>query len=172
MMTATFRYPSEQFPPFPQVRLNAPDDWAPATVPGAVLAVRAVRPADEFAPNVIVTVGRYSRPFGPGEAVALVGEGLSRHPEAKLDEPIAAALDGERYLIVNVAFDDARAGTLLQAHAFGTYPVPGHEAHVDVVQLIGTCTAAATTADYPLLQQVIESVRVTPNDADLMATAR
>lgn len=159
----TYNFPSEQFPPFPDIELTTPDDWEPATVPGAMLAARAVRPSGRFAPNVMITVGRYTADFGREEAMALLRESLTRHPEAKLDEPFTAAFGTDDFMLVNVAFDDPVGGTLVQVHAYRAFPIgPGHEAHRDVIQVMGTCAAVDSDADYPLLQQVMESVRVTP----------
>lgn len=159
----TYRYPSEQFPAFPLIELNTPPDWAPATVPGAVLAVRAERPPDQFAPNVMITVARYTAQFGREEAMQLLHESLRRHPEAKLDEPFAAAFGPDDYMVVNVAFDEPVSGTLVQVHAYSSFPIgPAHADHRDVIQVMGTCAAVNADTDYPLLQQVMESVRVTP----------
>lgn len=159
-MTTTHSYPSRRFPQFPQVAFGTPDDWTPATVPGAVLAARADRPPDRFAPNVVVTVGRHAGPFGREEALAMLHGALRDHAEAKVDEPFVAPFGPDRYLVVNAAFDDPRVGTLVQVHAYSAFPVPGRSDEHDIVHVMGTCSAAETADDYPLLQQVMESVRV------------
>lgn len=160
-MTTTHRYPSAQFPLFPAVALSTPDGWTPATVPGGVLAVRADSPSDRFAPNVVVTIARYTTDFDGADALSLLRDGLRGHPDAKVDAPFTAAFGEERYLVVNVAFDDAVAGTLVQVHAYCAFPVgPDHPEHNDVVHVMGTCAAVNAATDYPLLQQVMESLRV------------
>lgn len=159
-MTTTYSYPSERFPAPPQITMSAPDDWAAATVPGSVLATRAARPADQFAPNVVVSVGRHAGEFGREQALAMLRAALLDHPEAKQDEPFLAPFGDEVYHVVNVAFDDPRAGTLVQVHAYCGYPVPGRTQEHDIVHVMGTCTAAEATDDYPLLQHVMESTRV------------
>lgn len=158
-----YSYPSEQFPQFPSIQLSTPEDWEPATVPGAVLAARAVRPPARFAPNVMVTVSRYTAQFGRDEAMELLHESLRRHPEAKVEEPFTAAFGPDDYMLVNVVFDDPVGGTLVQVHGYSSFPIgPAHPEHRDVVQIMGTCTAVDASTDYPLLQQVMESLRVTP----------
>lgn len=159
-MTTTYAYPSERFPAPPQVTVSAPDDWIAATVPGSVLAARALRPAAQFAPNVVVSVGRHAGEFGREQALTMVRGALFDHPEAKLDEPFLALFGDDVYHVVNVAFDDPQAGTLIQVHAYCGYPVPGRAQECDVVRVMGTCSAVDTVDDYPLLQQVIESTRV------------
>lgn len=164
----TYSYPSEQFPPFPRLELTAPDDWAPTTVPGALLAARANRGPENFAPNVVITAGRYTAQFGRDEALELLHDSLRRHPEAKVDEPFTAAFGQDDYMVVNVVFDEPATGTLVQVHAYSAFPIgPGYENHRDVVQVMGTCAAVDASTDYPLLQQVMESLRVTPAAAPL-----
>jgi hypothetical protein len=158
------RYPSEQFPTFPSIEISTPSDWSPATVPGAVLAARADTAPGRFAPNVVVTVARYTAQFGRAEALTLLRDSLRAYPDAKIDDPFDAAFGDDRYLLVNVAYDDPAAGTLVQVHAYCAFAIgAGHEGHRDVVHVMGTCAAVDTSTDYPLLQQVMESVRVTPH---------
>lgn len=161
----TFSFPSERFPAPPQIRVSAPDDWAAATVPGSVLAARAARPPGRFAPNVVVSVGRHAGEFGREQAMAMLRAALFDHPEAKVDEPFLGPFGDAVYHVVNVAFDDPRAGTLVQVHAYCGYPVPGRPQEHDIVHVMGTCAAADAADDYPVLEQVMESIQVvTPTE--------
>jgi hypothetical protein len=162
-MTTTFTYPSAQVPLFPHIELGGPDDWEPVTAPGAVIAARAATGPERFAANIVVTVGRYLTGFDTDDAISLLKDGLREHPDAKIDEPFLASFGEDRYLLVNVVFDDAVAGTLLQVHAYHAFPIPDLPAHRDVVHVMGTCAATDTATDYPLLQQVMETVRVHPS---------
>ncbi|MCW2497072.1 hypothetical protein [Jatrophihabitans sp.] len=156
-MPTQFACPSALFPALPAVTLTAPEGWVGTPAPGSAIAVRATVPDGEFAPNVVVTLNRYLADYSLELALSGLRTELEHYPEHKVDEPFDAVFGEDRYVVVNTALTHPQFGSMVQVHAYTSF-VRGELK--DVVHVVGSCAGAQLARDYPLLQQVMESTRV------------
>lgn len=154
-----FSYPSDQFPPQPGLTLTTPDGWTAIPAPGAAMAVRADAAPDTFAPNVLITVHRYLADFELSTALDGLRAELAEFEESRVEEPFAATFGEDPCVVVNTGVRHPEHGMLVQVHAYTSF---GYGPVKDVIHVVGTCAGGRITEDYPLLQQVLESTRVTP----------
>ncbi|MGN6605511.1 MAG: hypothetical protein ACTHMS_00680 [Jatrophihabitans sp.] len=150
--------PSATFPAPPACSVTVPDDWEPVLLPGASVAARQSGTDGTFAANVVIAVDRSSVAWSVDDALLLLRRDLG--PGARLDEPAAVSIGEREFVLVNAAFDHPELGTLVQAHAYTSVPV--NEQVKDVVHVVGTCTADRRAEEYPLVQGVMNSVRLLP----------
>src|SRR4051794_34448494 len=78
------RFPSEDFPPFPECALAVPADWECDAAPAAVIAVAAPPPDEGFRTNVVVSIARLTSEHTLAAAGRDLDERLALLPEAQL----------------------------------------------------------------------------------------
>lgn len=138
-MTATYSYPSELFPVFPQVSLDVPDGWEPLVVPATVLAAGRVTEPGVFRPNVIVAISRFTEGYLLQTAIDAVVQkfaGLEGAVEIGRD---VSTINGREWAHIESSFIDPRVGTLVQAAHLA---IVAHGQVVDLIQVTGTVTGA------------------------------
>lgn len=151
----SYAFPSDTFPAFPTVHLDADHTWTGAQAPGAVMSL--VRPADPgvFAPNVVVTETRHEEGFDVDDVITdLEAEAVARGGSAD-EPPFFTELNGRTFRGRTIVIEDPRAGTLAQVHL--VTPVD-HAGVRDVIHVVGTCSGARIAVDFPLLQALMGTV--------------
>lgn len=150
-------YPSTDFPPPPAIRLSVPDGWVRVDAAEAVVAAADPSSPPGFAANLLVTVGRI---VGETDLAAVVQRQMAGGHGAQLErqdhEPIAgrdAAWSASTYPPTT-----ERPVPFFQAQA--TLLVARRERVVDVVTLIGTCSAASSAHYAPIFREAFLSLVV------------
>lgn len=154
----TVTYPSETFPGPPSVTMDIPEDWVPLHAGDAALAACRTEREGEFTPNVLVRLSAHPAEFDLQQLVDEMRQYALAKPEGAVGQPIEVELGGVSFVGCDVSWVDEQAGTLLQVHLFGAVP---NGVGQDVVQLTGSVGGARAKEDYPVLQQIFGSVRVT-----------
>jgi hypothetical protein len=156
----TLQYPSDRFPGAPSAVLEVPDGWEAVSVPGTALAARvADRGQQEFLANVVLRFERRAGDYTLSDAMAEVEQYAAAKPRGEASEPFSAAFGGHEYSGRNVSWVDPAAGTVVQAHLFTLLPAGDLQ---DLVQITGSVGGTRATEDYPVIQEVIQQVSVTP----------
>ena len=156
----TLQYPSARFPGTPTAALEVPDGWEPVSVPGTALAARVADQGQEtFLPNVVLRFERRAGDYTLADALTEVDEYARAKPRGEASEPFSATFGGHEYSGRNVSWVDPVAGTVVQAHLFTLLPAGDLQ---DLVQITGSVGGTTAAADYPMIQQVIQQVTVTP----------
>jgi hypothetical protein len=147
----TLSYPSRQFPGPPSVAVEIPAEWSAVRVPGTLLAARRTSTEGAFAPNVVVRGFTRSGRF-------TIGRALAEQPDGEVEQPFEVEIDGVPFVGVNVAWRDESVGDIVQAHLFAG---ARRGQVVDLVQVTGSVGGSDADAEYPMVQQVMQTVRVT-----------
>lgn len=135
-MTA-LTFPSPQFPSYPSITVEVPEDWQPISVPGTLMAVAAPEVPGEFRPNVVVSVTRFSADYSLDVAENAVVEkfaGLEEAHEIGRDRVTVADVE---WAHIESAFLDPRVGTLVQSAHLA---VVAHDGVADLIQVTGSVT--------------------------------
>ena len=154
----TLSYPSRQFPGPPSVAVEIPAEWSAVRVPGTLLAARRTSTEGAFAPNVVVRGFTRSGRFTIGRALAELHGFVAGQPNGEVEQPFEVEIDGVPFVGVNVAWRDESVGDIVQAHLFAG---ARRGQVVDLVQVTGSVGGSDADAEYPMVQQVMQTVRVT-----------
>ena len=154
-------FPSEDFPAAPAMTLQIPDDWVPVHAPFTAMAARLGTEEGTFVPNVVVRVERRLAGFEAVSALAELGKSVASRPQGTISEPFQATLDGRLFVGCDLSWVDDKAGTVLQAHLFGTVPAGPF---VHLVQITGSVGGAQAQRDYPTIKAVMKSLTVGAQD--------
>lgn len=150
-------FPSDDFPAFPAVTLDAPDGWEPRAFAGTVLALIDDRGPDAFSPNVVVGVTRTAAGHTLDEAAAAVEEYVSRLPEVAPVDSARVEFGGRTWAVSEFAYTTAAVGTVVQVVAV---TVVDHGPVTDVVRVTGTATPADYETSLPAIRQIVADARV------------
>jgi hypothetical protein len=155
--TQTLAYPSDQFPGPPTVAIDIPADWSPVRVAGTLLAARQTSSAGAFAPNVVVRGFTRSNQFTIGRALGELAAYVDQQQEGEMETPFEVEIASVPFVGVNVSWADETIGDVVQAHLFAG---ARRGQVVDLIQLTGSVGGPDAEAEYPAIQQVMQSVRV------------
>lgn len=136
-MTTTVSFPSEQFPAYPAISVEAPEGWTPIVVPGMVLALGRTPEPDVFRANVVVAVSRFPAGYELSTASKSVVEKFASLADAHEIGRDTATIDGVEWFHIESTFSDPRVGTLVQSAHLS---IVDHGSVVDLVQVTGTVT--------------------------------
>lgn len=153
----TLTYPSSEFPGPSTVHLDVPEGWHGVPAPGAALAAAAEDRVDRFTPNVIVRMTSRPATTPLTEPLDELRAYAAQKPKGTVSEPFKTELSGVQFVGCDVSWVDDRAGTVVQAHLFGLVP-RGEVA--ELVQLTGSVGGADATDDYPVVKDVMKSLRI------------
>jgi hypothetical protein len=160
-------FPSEAFPCFPEIHVDTPVTWTPAEAPGAVIALRKQVETGLFATNILATITRHSSDFAVEDAMNAISDELKQYQDAEIGDVAEAEVGGHPFATVDVAFRSDQAGTLLQVHML-TGVAAGR--HLDIVHLVGTCAGGEAETDYRVLQEILNTTRVSRRGAEEVAS--
>lgn len=155
-MTNTVAFPSDRFPAFPAVAVDAPDDWVPINALGSVLAVGQPPSAGNFRSNVVIAMSRFDAGYQLQTAIDAVVKKFTELPdfvEIGREERTVLGVPGFR---MEVTFSDPRVGTLAQAIHLAVIeagPV------ADLVQVTGTAAGEQGRDSWPTVRSVLDSAR-------------
>lgn len=151
----TVSFPSDAFPAFPAVTLTAVDGWQPLQAPQALLALGKVpTPEGEFQVNVALTNQRSVGTTLEHAAQATI-DALSASPEwEEAGQEFRDGFGGRPSFRIEGAFSHPQAGTVYQA---ALITVVENGPFVDMVQLVGTCTASQAAECVPQIRQILQS---------------
>ncbi len=141
-MTHTLTFPGESAPALPAVSITVPDDWAPLSVSGAVLAAGKAVEQGAFRPNIVVAVSRFAAGYTLETAISAVVErveSIAGVEELGRDTLEVLGTEGFR---IEFSYPDARVGALMQAVRIA---VIENGPAVDLVQITGTTTGQQAT---------------------------
>ena len=150
-------FPSDEFPAFPAVTLEAPDGWQPRAVAGTVLAVIDDRGPDAFSPNVVVSITRTAAGHTLDQAAAAVEESVSRLPEVAPVDAARVEFGDRPWAVSEFAYATSAVGTVVQVVAV---TVVDNGPVSDVVRVTGTATPADYETALPVIRQVVAGTRV------------
>ena len=153
----TLTYPSAQFPGPPSVSVDIPQSWAPVRVPGTLLAARRASAGGVFAPNVVVRGFTRSGRFTIGRALAELQGFVEQRPGGRMDRPFEIDIEQVPFVGVTVSWSDERVGDLVQAHLFAG---ARRGQVVDLIQLTGSVAGPDAETEYPVVQDLMQTVRV------------
>lgn len=155
----TVTYPSAVVPGPPRIELTIPEGWEQVWTPETLVAVREAGATDHFAPNVVLRFFQRIGTFGGDEILAE----MTAYAKSKTDGevgPLKTQTIGDReWLGVDVAFVDDAVGTVAQTHWFTAQQ---QNDVVDVLQATGSFQAGRAETDYPVIDALIDSIRVNP----------
>ncbi len=150
-------FPSETFPAFPAVTLDAPDGWEPRAVAGTVLALIDDRGAGAFSPNVVVGVTRTPAGHTLDEAAAAIEEYVGRLPEVARVDAARVEFSGRTWAVSEFAYTTEAVGTVVQVVAV---TVVDHGTITDVVRVTGTATPADYETSLPAIRRIVSGALV------------
>ncbi len=141
-MTA-LSFPSSDFPAFPAIGIDIPDDWQGFTLAGAVLAAAAPEVPGEFRPNVVVSITRFDAGYQLSTAADAIAEKFAGLDDAHEIGRDVSTIGGVEWAHIESTFLDPRVGTLVQAAHLA---VITHGPVADLVQVTGSVTGSQAKA--------------------------
>jgi hypothetical protein len=153
----TLAYPSAQFPGPPTVSIDIPGEWSPVRVAGTLLAARRTSSAGAFAPNVVIRGFTRSSRFTIGRALGELQAYVTQQEEGEMEAPFDVEIARVPFVGVNVSWTDDAIGDVVQAHLFAG---ARRGQVVDLLQVTGSVGGPDAEAEYPEIQQVMQTVRV------------
>jgi hypothetical protein len=155
----TVSYPSERYPAPPTVSVDIPDGWETLSVPAVAIAARQAPEKADFTPNVIVRVGTRAAQDQVADVLMEIAGAMQGRPGAEIGSPEAVELDGTAWTRVRVTWTDAQGLPIRQTHL--STGVPRDEQVQDFIHLTGSTGGEGVESDAPVVDQVLESVRLT-----------
>lgn len=161
----TLVFPSTVFPGRPALELGIPQGWQSVPAAGetdnVVLAALRPLPEDEFKANVIVTIDETVADHTVRFDLDGVAATAVERREGTVGQVYTRAIDGLTFFGRDLSFIDDIAGTLLVSSLFGFLrrQVDGGLVRVTVTATIGS---ADHRADYAIVHQIIDGLRITP----------
>lgn len=153
----TLAYPSDVFPGPPTVAIDIPADWSPVRVAGTLIAARRTSSESAFAPNIVVRGFTRSSQFTIGRALGELAAYVAQQSEGEMETPFEVEIGRVPFVGVNVSWTDEAIGDVVQAHLFAG---ARRGQVVDLLQLTGSVGGPDAEAEYPTIQQVMQTVRV------------
>ena len=155
--TQTLAYPSRTFPGPPAVAVDIPGEWSPVRVPGTLIAARRTSAEGSFAPNVVIRGFTRSGQFTIGRALGELQAFVAQQKDGEMESPFEVEFAGVPFVGVNVSWADDTVGDVVQAHLFAG---ARRGQVVDLIQVTGSVGGPDAEAEYPGIQQVMQTVRV------------
>lgn len=158
-MTTNATYPSTEFPAPAGVTVPVPEGWAGLAAVAPLLAVgRVPHEPGTFQANVVVTSKRTMGVTLESAADATV-ESLASSPEwASTGQEFCEALGGRPCFRIEGAFSSDQAGTVYQAVLT---TVVDRGPFVDIVQVVGSCTASQVDDCLPAIRAMQQGATLT-----------
>lgn len=150
-------FPSEEFPAWPAIALQIPDDWLPVHRPGAVVAARRARDTGTFVPNVVVRIEIRPAGFETADALTELRQYVAQRPQGTISEPVETQADGRQLVGCDLSWVDEQAGTVLQAHLFAGVAAGRF---TQLVQVTGSVGGAQAAEDYPTVTAIMGSLTI------------
>jgi hypothetical protein len=153
-MTTSVTFPSEAFPAYPSVSLQAPDDWQPLQAYGSVLAVAEPVEAGRFRSNVVVAISRFGADYQLQTAIDAVEKKFAEQTDISIigkEEREVLGVPGFR---MEVTFSDPRVGTLAQAVHLAVVRSGGMS---DLVQITGSAAGEHVKTVWPVVRSILDS---------------
>ncbi|MFD1715781.1 hypothetical protein ACFSBZ_15015 [Amnibacterium flavum] len=153
-MTQSVSFPSEAFPAFPEVSVQAPDDWQPINAYGSVLAVAEPVEAGRFRSNVVVALSRFGADYELKTAIEAVEKKFGEQTDIAVigkEEREVLGVPGFR---MEVSFSDPRVGTLAQAVHIALIRSGGVS---DLVQITGSAAGEHVKTVWPTIRGILDS---------------
>lgn len=158
-MTTTVSYPSAEFPAPAGVSVTAPEGWEPLAALGPLLAVgKTPREERTFQPNVVVTSIRTLGVTLEEAATTTVDSMRTSNEWAENGQAFVDGLGGRPCFRIEGAFSSPEAGTVYQAALTTVVP---RGPFVDIVQVVGSCTASQVKECLPLIREMLASATLT-----------
>jgi hypothetical protein len=150
-------YPSDSFPAFPAVSVDAPADWEPIVVASSLLATRAPE-SSYFRPNVVVTLSRFGSTYELEEAILALKAENAALPESI--ETVDADVDVSGFAghAHEVTYRHPELGALVQSTRI---TVIAQGSARDLVLSVGTCAGSRAAEDLLVLRGILRSLAVT-----------
>ncbi|MBD5832138.1 hypothetical protein [Janibacter sp. UYMM211] len=155
----TVTYPSDVVPGPPRIALEIPEGWEQVWTPETLVAVREAGATDHFAPNAVVRFFQRVGTFGPDDIEREMREYAGRQRDGEVGPVKSQTINGREWIGIDVAFVDEQAGTIAQLHWFTAQQ---QNDVVDVLQATASFAASRKESDYPVLDALVDSIRVNP----------
>jgi hypothetical protein len=159
-MTSQQVFPSEAFPAYPVIRVNAPAGWTQQVVPDAVGAFMAPASEGKYIANVVISVSRRLPGYQLRDIAASVDSFLDALPDAVLLATEPVVINGRDWHVREARYTHPQAGSLAQ---FTAVTVVHQDAAADVVQLTGSCQPIEDNSDLKAIYSLVASADVTPS---------
>ena len=153
-MTTTVSFPSEAFPAFPSVFLQAPDDWQPLNAFGSVLAIAEPVAAGQFRSNVVVALSRFGADYELQTAIDAVEKKFAEQTDIAVIGKEQRDVMGVPGFRMEVSFSDPRVGTLAQAVHLAVIRTGGTS---DLVQITGSAAGEHVKTVWPTIRSILDS---------------
>jgi len=154
---AVLRFPSDQFPRYPELSLAQPEGWLPLPDVGLPLALIKDVPPGEFRANVIAVISRFGAGYRIEQAISEVVTRLEPMPEYSEVDRDSGDILGYPGFRIEGAYRDERAGTLVQAVRLVLVdrgPVR------DLVQLTGSCAGCQVEHVLSSIREIQDSLTI------------
>lgn len=153
---STVSYPSPVVPGPPRLALQIPEGWEQVWAPDTLIAVRDTADG-HFRANVVVRFYQRLAPFGPEQVEAELGQYAASHTDGSLGALRDQTIDGRQWVGAELTYTEQPVGEVGQAHWF---TAAAQNDVMDVIQVTGSWSGDRREADFPLVDAVIDSVRV------------
>jgi hypothetical protein len=155
-MSESIRFPSEEFPSWPAIALALPEHWSGVQVASTLMAARRAVPEGQFMSNVIVRAQRVGGDVDLEAAAKVVDDGVAQLEEVEHIGRWLIETDGRQAYAREFAYRNPQVGTVGQAWRIF---VVEHDGVVDLVELVGT-VSAARTGDLAEVRAIMDSVEI------------
>lgn len=155
-MTQPFSYPSDTFPAFPAVTIDAPDGWGPVHAPGSVLTVAEPAEAGSFRCNIVVAVTRFGADYELALAAKAVREKFASLDQANIIGEEDREVLGVPGFRIEASFAHPQVGTMAQATHIAVIRSGEYK---DLVQLTGSAAGREAKEIWPRIQASLASAR-------------
>lgn len=157
-MSQTLSFPSDAFPAYPHLSLNAPKDWQALAAVGLPIAVAKEVPAGQFRPNILVTLARFGGDYNFAAARKGLDLKLKKLPRYRETERTEAPFLGGEGLHIAGRFTAAKGELIRQSVSIAVI----NRGHVfDVVEITATSTLVSGDNVVSEIQEIINSLSVT-----------
>ncbi|NLA65440.1 MAG: hypothetical protein GX862_05845 [Leucobacter sp.] len=154
----TLSYPSNEFPVFPSLSIDVPDDWEALIVDNTVLAAGAPHEERTFKPNICVSVDRHPGSRTIEDAAAATAGALEAAEDyTEIGREFREVLGAPGFRIEG-SFIMQDVGTLFQASHIA---IIQHAGSYDIVHAIATCSASQAKDLVPTMREALDSLRKT-----------
>ncbi len=155
-------YPSATFPPPPSMRMTVPDGWAPLPMPDSVIAAADPDSPPEFRVTILAVVSRVVRSDADLDTLVAAAHArtAAQFPTATVQGADRTEIAGHDAVVTARTISTDRSPMLLfQAEAMLLAPTAHPDAR-DLVQITGTCPAAAADHYGAIFRSCMQSLRL------------
>ncbi len=156
-MTINCEFPSDAFPAFPRIRIEASESWTPEHIAGTVIALVNRASERAFAPNVLVRVHRVSTWSTIEEGKAVIDGTIDALPEVSDVGREDMSIGGRPSYRREYVYNDSEAGLIMQAICATVIP---HESCADLVQIVGSAAVVDADTVLPDIREILASLTV------------